>query len=60
MASKQFADSALVRDYRSAIAKAKREEMRSGSPNFKKLDEAVRGLELELLKKRRELLKVEE
>lgn len=53
-------ESAVGREYKSAIRKLQREEMRRGTPDYEGLYEEIQRLELEMLKEVRKIYKVEE
>jgi len=60
MATRSFLDSQLTRDYQAAISKAKRDEMRSGDPDWKSLDLDIIGYEEELREELDKIYKLEE
>lgn len=59
-ATREFLDSQATRDFKAAISKAKRDEMRSGNPNWKKLDEITRDYEDQLIEELNRIYKTEE
>lgn len=59
-ATRAFLDSQATRDYKAAIAKAKRDETRSGNPNWKKLDEITRDYEDQLIEELNKIYKTGE
>jgi len=58
--SKMFQNKQLTRDYAAAIAKYKREEMRSGNPNYAAMDEEIQSLRAELQDELNRLYNLEE
>ena len=60
MLSRQYKDSQLVRDFGAAMNSIKREEVRSGNPDYEGMDKAMQTLRAELYKEINELYKTEE
>ena len=60
MLSRQYKDSQLVRDFGAAMNSIKREETRSGNPDYEGMDKAMQTLKDELYKEINELYKTEE
>jgi hypothetical protein len=59
MLSRQFKNSQLVRDFSAAMNSIKREEMRSGNPDYQGMDEAMKELQVKLYEEINELYKTE-
>ena len=57
---RQIRESAVGREYKAAIRKLQREEMRSGSPDIRALYDDIRRLELEMVEEVRKIYKVED
>ena len=58
--SKRFQDGQITRDYQAVIAKYKREEMRSGNPDYESMDADLLDLETRMREELDELYKVED
>jgi hypothetical protein len=57
---RQIRESIVGREYKAAIRKLQREEMRSGSPDYEGLYEEIQDLELRMLEEVRKIYKIEE
>ena len=57
---RQIRESAVGREYKAAIRKLQREEMRSGAPDYQALYADIQRLELELIEEVKKIYKIEE